>query len=42
MGTIGILILAEKKGLIQSSKEELIKLRNKGFWISDKLLQRAS
>jgi len=38
MGTIGLLILAKKKGLIKSLKEELIKLRNKGFWISDALL----
>lgn len=39
-GTIGLLILAKKKGLIKSLKEELIKLRNKGFWISDELLQK--
>jgi len=40
IGTIGILILAKKKGLIKSLKEELTKLRNKGFWISNKLLQK--
>jgi len=39
-GTIGILILAKKRKLISSLRDVLIELRNKGFWISNKLFQK--
>jgi len=37
-GTIGFLIKAAKLGLIKSAYEKVKELRNKGFYISDKLL----
>jgi len=39
IGTIGILILANKKGLLKNPVKEIIKLRERGFYISDKLLK---
>ena len=33
VGTIGVLLKAKKRGLIESLKEEIGKLQNSGFWI---------
>lgn len=38
-GTIGILLKAEKMGLIKSSYEKAKDLRAKGFFVSDELLE---
>jgi len=40
MGTLGVLEQAVKKNKIQNLKEELIKLREKGFWMDDDLFQK--
>lgn len=37
-GTIGILLKAEKLGLIESSYISAKELKNKGFYVSDELL----
>ncbi|MGC2236650.1 MAG: DUF3368 domain-containing protein [Pyrinomonadaceae bacterium] len=39
LGTGGILILAKKRGLIESVAAELKKLQNAGLWISDEIAQ---
>jgi predicted nucleic acid-binding protein len=39
-GTIGFLIKAAKLGLIKSAYEKVQELRNKGFYVSDKLFDR--
>jgi len=36
-GTVGILMKAKKEGKIASLEEELEKLRESGFWLSNKL-----
>ncbi|MBM4338656.1 MAG: DUF3368 domain-containing protein [Deltaproteobacteria bacterium] len=38
IGTIGIIVLSKKRGLIQSVGETLKKLQNAGFWISETFL----
>jgi predicted nucleic acid-binding protein len=38
IGTIGILILAYEKGFLKNPIEKILELREKGFYISDKLL----
>lgn len=38
-GTIGIILKAEKMGLIKSSYDKTIELRDKGFFVSDKVLE---
>jgi len=38
VGTIGILALAEKRGIINNLKDSVIKITNAGFRISDSLL----
>jgi len=38
IGTIGIIVLAQKKGIIRSVRETLGKLQNAGLWISDTLV----
>jgi predicted nucleic acid-binding protein len=38
IGTIGVILLAEKKGLIKDVLEVLFRLVNKGFRLSDKLI----
>jgi len=38
MGTVGIIHLAWKKGLIQEPINELYKLKNEGFWIDEALI----
>lgn len=38
-GTIGILLKAEKMGLIESSYDKAKELRLRGFFVSDKLLE---
>ncbi|MEM6345292.1 MAG: DUF3368 domain-containing protein [Bacteroidota bacterium] len=40
IGTLGIIILAKEKGVIQSGKLILQKLEQHGFWISAKLKQQ--
>lgn len=40
IGTIGVLMLAEKKGLIKDILGTILKLVNKGFRLSDKILDR--
>jgi predicted nucleic acid-binding protein len=37
-GTIGILIRAEKLGLIENAYDKAKELREKGFYVSDELL----
>jgi len=38
-GTIGVIVLAHRRGLISSLKENLKKLQNAGLWVSDKLIE---
>jgi predicted nucleic acid-binding protein len=38
-GTIGVLIKAEKLGLIKSAHDKVIGLRDKGFYVSEELLE---
>jgi predicted nucleic acid-binding protein len=38
IGTIGVILLAEKKGIIKDVLEVLFRLVNKGFRLSDKLI----
>jgi predicted nucleic acid-binding protein len=38
MGTVGIIHLAWKRGLIQEPINELYKLKNEGFWIDEALI----
>lgn len=38
LGTGAILILAKKKGLLDSVREALLTLRNRGMWISDPVI----
>ena len=38
IGTLGIILLAKKKGLIQSVRASLGKLQNAGFWLSETLV----
>lgn len=39
-GTIGILLKAEKKGLIKSAYDKAVELRGKGFYLPDKLISQ--
>lgn len=39
-GTIGVLLIAEKKGFIQSAYEDLKTLKGKGFYVSEALLKK--
>jgi len=38
-GTIGILMKMEEKGLILSSYDEVLRLKEKGFYVSDKIIE---
>ena len=38
IGTIGVIVLAKKRGLIRSVGETLKKLQNAGFWLSETFL----
>ncbi len=40
MGTVGLIKLGWKKGLIQEPIQELIKLRLNGFWIEDRIFDQ--
>jgi len=40
IGTIGIIFLAEKKGLISDVTSIILQLVNKGFRLSDKLINK--
>ena len=39
IGTIGVLLLAHRKGLLNNPMLKILELREKGFYISDKLLE---
>ena len=39
IGTLGILVLAKKRGMITSVRQSLKKLQEAGFWISDTLVE---
>ncbi|WP_353740139.1 DUF3368 domain-containing protein [Desulfonatronum thioautotrophicum] len=39
-GTVGVLLVAKKKGLITSFSESMHQLQNTGFWISPKLMHK--
>jgi predicted nucleic acid-binding protein len=41
-GTIGVLIKAERLGLIRSAHDKVMGLRDKGFYVSDELLEDIS
>jgi len=41
-GSIGILLKAEKLGLIQSALKKVMELKDKGFYVSDELLAEIS
>jgi predicted nucleic acid-binding protein len=41
-GSIGILLKAEKLGLIQSAHKKAVELKDKGFYVSEKLLTEMS
>ncbi|MGD2249309.1 MAG: DUF3368 domain-containing protein [Candidatus Methanofastidiosia archaeon] len=40
IGTVGMLIMAYKKGKIKNAKSIIDKMREKNFWIDDKLYKR--
>ena len=40
IGTVGVLLLAKKKGLIESFSESLHQLQSTGFWISPALVHK--
>lgn len=40
-GVVGILLLAKKRGLINSVTEVLEKIRNNGYWLSNKIIEVA-
>ena len=42
IGTIGILLKAEKVGLIASANIKIKELRSKGFYVADELLEKVS
>jgi predicted nucleic acid-binding protein len=39
IGTLGIILLAKKKGIINSVRDSLKKLKGAGFWLSDTLVE---
>jgi predicted nucleic acid-binding protein len=41
-GTIGVLLKAEKLTLIKSAYDKIVELRDKGFYVSDQLLEDLS
>lgn len=41
LGTVGILILAKKRGLIEDISLELEKIKNAGLWLSDEIVNVA-
>ena len=41
LGTLGILILAKKKSIINSLEEEIAKLMKKSFWLSQNVVSKA-
>ncbi len=38
-GTVGVILLAKKRGIISSVKESLIKLQNAGLWLSQEFVR---
>ena len=41
-GSIGVLLKAEKMGLIESAYNKVVELKNKGFYVSEELLSTIS
>ncbi|MDW8111636.1 MAG: DUF3368 domain-containing protein [Candidatus Bipolaricaulota bacterium] len=41
IGTVGLLLAAKKRGMLQSLRAEVERLRALGFWIADDLLRQA-
>jgi hypothetical protein len=41
MGTISVLVLAKKKEMIKSVTELLLEMREKGYWLSEEIIQLA-
>jgi predicted nucleic acid-binding protein len=39
IGTLGIIVLAKRRGIIKSVRQSLKKLQDAGFWISDTLVE---
>ena len=37
-GTVGIIVLAKKRGIIKSVREALMKLRSAGLWLSESFI----
>jgi len=37
-GTVGVILLAKKRGIIKSIRESLIKLQNAGLWLSESFI----
>ena len=40
-GIVGLILMAKDKGLIKEAFEILSKIRDQGYWLSDKMLQEA-
>jgi len=40
VGTLGILAWAKKKGIVKSFRDEVIKLRNSGFYATEEIIER--
>jgi len=38
-GTVGVIVLAKRRGIIKSVKESLIKLQNAGLWLSESFIK---
>ncbi len=41
IGTVGLLLAARKRGMLQSLRADVERLRGLGFWIADDLVQQA-
>lgn len=41
IGTVGLLLAAKKRGMLQSLRNEIARLRDLGFWITDDLVRHA-
>jgi len=38
-GTVGVIVLAKRRGIIKSIRESLIKLQNAGLWLSESFIK---
>lgn len=41
VGTVGIVVTAQRRGVIQSARSVLLELRSAGMWLSDDVIERA-